>query len=172
MVADLRESGGFLGLDFLRDHESEMSMRDGLLKIGPTALALSKQGKQTHKSMEIPQTMELVVTGIADNKLQSAGGSSALLTPSASLMTHTGVVVGASLGSTGTKHIPVVLLSPTDQSMFLRKRGTIGVLQSVPRIDIFSVSDGVLSCEGYVESGQEFSKSQSEQLPPALNKLP
>ena len=59
--------------------------------------------------------MMLVVTAIADNKLQYAVGSSALLTPSASLMTDTGVVVGASLVSSGTKHVPVVLLNPTDQ---------------------------------------------------------
>ena len=59
--------------------------------------------------------MMLVVTAIADNTLQYAVGSSVLLTPSASLMTDTGVVVDASLVSSGTKHVPVVLFNPTDQ---------------------------------------------------------
>ena len=84
---------------------------------------------------------------MADNKLQCACGSSALLTPSASLMTDTGVVVGASLVSSGTKHVPVGLLNRTVQSIFLRKGGTVGVLQSVPRIEVFNVSDGNLATQ-------------------------
>ena len=94
-----------------------------------------------------------------------------MLTPNASLMTDTEIVVGASLVSSGIKHIPVVLLNPTVQSIFLRKGGTVGVLQSVPRIEVFNVSDEDLSRDGYVEPGQEFSKSTSEQLLPALDKL-
>ena len=93
------------------------------------------------QSVEIPPTMEeLVVTRIADNKLQYAGGSSALL--SANVMTDTRFVVAPNT-------------NPTDQSTFLRKGGSVGVLQSVPRIEVFNVSDADLSCEGYFESGQE-----------------
>ena len=72
------------------------------------------------------------------------------------VMTDTGVVVGASLVSRGTKHVPIVLLSPTDQSTFPRKGGTVDVLQSGPRIEVFNVSVGNLSREEYVESGQVF----------------
>jgi len=36
MVADQRERGGILGLYFLLENGCEMSMRDWLLKIGPT----------------------------------------------------------------------------------------------------------------------------------------
>ena len=73
-----------------------MSMWDGWAAgdwVNKTTCALTKQVKQNtiahvrrEQSAEIPPTMELVVTGIADNKLQHAGGSSALLTPSASLV--------------------------------------------------------------------------------------
>jgi len=117
-------------------------------------LALNKQGRRDtvvrdrlDQSMQIPSTMELVVTGIADNKLQYAGGRSALLTPSASLMAYsrrydTAVVVGASLVSSDLP--PVVLLNPTDQSMSLRKGGPVRVLQAVSRVEAFSVSDGDL----------------------------
>ena len=139
-----------------------MSMRDRLLKIGRTTFALTKQGKQDtvacvrlEQSVEIPPTMELVVTGIAENKLQYAGGSSALLTASASPMTDTGVVVCASLVSIGTKHVPIVLLHHTDQSIFLRKGGTVGVHQSVSLTEVFNVSDGNLSREGFVEAARQ-----------------
>ena len=84
-------------------------------------------------------------------------------------MTDTGVVVGASLVSSGTKHVPVVRINPTDQSIFIRKGGTVGVLQSVPRIEVFNVPDGNMSREGYVESRQVFSKPTSEQLPRSLS---
>ena len=46
VVAELRERGGILRLDFPREHGCEMSMRDWLLKFGFTTLALIKQGKQ------------------------------------------------------------------------------------------------------------------------------
>ena len=79
-----------------------------------------------------------------------------MLTPSANLMTDTGLVVDASLFSSGTKHVPVVLLSPTDQSIFLRKGGTVGVLQSVPRIEIFNVSDGTCLVKGMLNQDRCF----------------
>ena len=81
-------------------------------------------------------------------------------------MTDTGVV------DVVAPNTSVVLLNPTDHSIFLRKGGTVGVLQSGPRIEVFKVSDGNLSREGYVESGQVFSKPAPEQLPKALDKLP
>ena len=99
----------------------------------------------TCSPVEIPPTMEIVVTGIANNKLHCAAGSSALLTPSA-ISWHTAwdtsVAVGASLVSSDLT--PVILLNPTDQSMSLRKGGTVGVLQSVPRVEVFNVSAGDL----------------------------
>ena len=92
-----------------------MLMWNGLLEIGSTSCALTKQVKQNpvarvrlEQSVEISPTMELVVTGIAENKLHHAGGNSALLTPSASFMTDTGVAVCATLVSSGTKHVPVL----------------------------------------------------------------
>ena len=49
-----------------------MSMREGLLKIGPTTCALTKQGREDtfarvrlEQSVEIPPIMELVFTRIA-----------------------------------------------------------------------------------------------------------
>ena len=46
VVGNLRERGLILGLDFLREHECEMSIRDGTLKIGPATLASTKHGRQ------------------------------------------------------------------------------------------------------------------------------
>ena len=94
VVADLQEWGGILGLDFLREHGREMSMWDGWaagdwvnnMCINQPVRQNTIAHVRLEQSVEIPPTMELVVTGIAENKLQHAGGSSALLTPSASLV--------------------------------------------------------------------------------------
>ena len=130
-----------------------MSMRDRLLKIGRTTFALTKQGKQDlfacvrlEQSVEIPPTVELVVTGIAKNKLQYAGGSSALLTPNASLMTDTGVVVGASLVSIGTKHVPVGLFEKVAQLVCFSQYHAL-------RPSVYHM--GTLSPEGFVEAARQ-----------------
>ena len=91
-----------------------------------------------------------------------------LLVAYPSLMTDTGVVV-TSVVSSGTSG--VLLIKPHWSVDISSNRWHSWWLQSVSRVEVFNVSDGDFSYEGCVESGQEFSKSISKQLPPALDKL-
>ena len=84
VVDDLREWGGIVGIDFLRERGCDDWAHN--ICINQERQAIYSCTCSPSAICRHSTTMELVVTGIAANKLQYAGGSSALLTPSASLV--------------------------------------------------------------------------------------
>ena len=142
-VTNLGNLDGILGNDFLKRHNVQLNLGDGIFKIEGWSVFMSDQPRKSikcrrvkvHQDTVIPSKHELTFSGYVKTTNTEKNSGIAYLENVSSLTEVQGLMLAKALVNSHQSDIPVTFANLTDEPVTLRKGTTVALLSPVMAVE-------------------------------------
>ena len=154
VVSTVNESiGCFLGMDFLQQHECELSVKNGYLFIGGMRVKLRRESTTNSiarirlaADVTLPPRSEMTVTGSPEKMTKKITSYYSCVEPSANMKRKTkeNILTGCAVVQTNATHVAVPVMNTGNDTRVLRKGTVIGIMKATSNIASDDIIDDPL----------------------------